>query len=142
MSAKPESLSDIVRELREDAQHVEAEIHDDDFWSNDEAAGIYRDLADRIEAAAAREKQDAMKTAFLTKCQVCEKVGPSAPGNAAAMRAALNSIADIAKDAFGGPEREREASQGRALSLIIDAARAALAVAAWNRRAGEGKETK
>ena len=51
--------------------------------------GYFTKLLDRIEAAAKREQQDAMKTAFLTKCKVCEKVGPAAPGNAAAMREAL-----------------------------------------------------
>lgn len=56
MSNQPETLDAIVRELREDANHVEDEIHDEDFWSNYEAAAIYRDLADRIEAAAARER--------------------------------------------------------------------------------------
>ena len=47
--------------------------------------------------------------------------------NVSAMCKALNSIVNIAEDAFNCPERDREASQGRALSLVSDAARAALA---------------
>jgi hypothetical protein len=123
----PETIAEIVAQMRR--------------WAKDGVAVVGTGyIADRIEAAykrehaewhaetdAAKEERNRiackMRYEFAAKCRACK----AEPGNAAAMRAALNSIADIAKDAFGGPEREREASQGRALSLIIDAARAALA---------------
>lgn len=63
---------------------------------------LLRNLADRIEAAAEREREDAAKTAFLTKCKVCEKIGPAAaPGNAAAMRKALVKLTDAVRNYFG-----------------------------------------
>lgn len=90
-----------------------------------------RILLDRIAAAAERER-DAVKASAGMSCELCERLGPARFGDAAAIRAALNAIVDIAEDAFGGPEREREASQGRAISLIVDAALAALSAPARN----------
>ena len=45
------------------------------------------ELADRLEAAAERDKQDAMKTTLMAKCEICARLAPQ--GNAAVMRAAL-----------------------------------------------------
>ena len=84
MPKEDETLAAILEEMRREAAHL--------ICGPRIYAPSLRDVlqwADRIEAAAKREQQDAMKTAFLTKCKVCEKVGPAAPGNAAAMREAL-----------------------------------------------------
>lgn len=51
-----ESLTGIVRDLRDCANRVEEDYHDEDVWDSSEAAWIYRDIADRIEAAHKREK--------------------------------------------------------------------------------------
>lgn len=48
-----ESLTDIVRDLRDCANRVEEDYHDEDVWDSSEAAWIYRDIADRIEKAIA-----------------------------------------------------------------------------------------
>lgn len=53
--AVTESLTDIVRDLRDCANRVEEDYHDEDVWNSSEAAWIYRDIADRIEAAIARD---------------------------------------------------------------------------------------
>ena len=129
MSDQPEPLAAILAEMRLDADILVFPTLTPDKL---------RTYADRIEAAYKRDRE-------ITDIMLAVKDKPlphpdpnnapplfAARGNAAAMRAALNSIADIAKDAFGGPERHREASQGRALSLIIDAARSALAAPARN----------
>jgi len=114
MSDQPEPLAAILAEMRLEA------------GAQTNPSPLYR-YADRIEAAA--KYADAM---CRKNEEAAFKRGQAAIGNAAAMREALDSIADIAKDAFGGPERHREASQGRALSLIVDKARAALAAPARN----------
>lgn len=49
-------------------------------------------LADRLDAAAKRDAQNAMKTAFMAKCEVCEKLSPARPGNAAAMRESIETM--------------------------------------------------
>jgi hypothetical protein len=82
-AAEPETLSAILADFRKFALRAAEE----DKMISPESVLL---LADKAEAAAERERQDAMKTALLTKCKVCEKVGPaSATGNAAAMREAL-----------------------------------------------------
>lgn len=138
----PEPLSAILAEMREAGR------------SDEHADGpLIEDYADRIEAAAEREREEAknyfaklhdgpsmictakncaVRNIGLSLAAAPRKFDDAAPGNAAALREALDSIADIAKDAFGGPERHREASQGRALSLIVDTARDALAAPARN----------
>lgn len=124
---KQETVGEVAAAMRRYADIVEAANAD----VSPELAQLLREYADRAERAADRDR-DAVKASAGMSCELCERLGPARFGNAAAMREALNSIADIAKDAFGGPERHREASQGRALSLIIDAARAALAAPARN----------
>lgn len=57
------TLADIVRELRHDAEIV-MERHNENTWNGFEAAGIYRDLADSIEAAA-----DLMRDAYCYLCK-------------------------------------------------------------------------
>ncbi len=107
--ASDETVADILREMRGDPlswlspEGIPQMTHD-----NDEV----RAYADRIEAALVAQN--------------------ATTGNAAAMRAALDSIAHIAEGAFDVPERDREASQDRAISLIVDAARAALAAPVRN----------
>jgi hypothetical protein len=82
-AAEPETLSAILADFRKFALRAAEE----DKMISPESVLL---LADKAEAAAERERQDAMKTALLTKCKVCEKVGPaSATGNAAAMREEL-----------------------------------------------------
>lgn len=129
----PETLADIIAEMRRFAAFAadrsritpapsiaaEQECH---------AAKLTK-YADRIEAAAKREQQDAMKTAFLTKCKVCEKVGPAAaPGNAAAQREALEWAAQFVElgvdDDLG--------ADGQNLTTAAEMARAALAAPARN----------
>ena len=56
----------------------------------------FPDLADHIAAAAERERDDAMKTAMMAKCEVCSE---QPLGNAAAMRKACANIAEYAKSA-------------------------------------------
>ena len=94
------------------------------------------EILDRTNREKARDYDAALTGGILEIHDIANtalnSAPPEPPSNAAAMRDALNSIADIANDAFGGPERHREASQGRALSLIIDAARAALSAPARN----------
>lgn len=139
---QPEPLAAILAEMRDRADTViDSRIITARNFVPQEAV---EDWADRIEAAAKREYEEA-KDYFAklhdgpsmictaTNCAV-RNIGLSfsAPGNAAAMRDVLNSIADIAEDAFGGPWRHREASQGHALSLIIDAAKNALTAPARN----------
>ena len=51
-----ETLADIVAELRADANAVMDDLHNDDYWTNVEAGEIYASLANRIEAAASRER--------------------------------------------------------------------------------------
>lgn len=89
-----ETVADIVAELREDAEHVEDDIHNEDFWSNTEAGMIYRELAARIEAANDRQ--------MAGKC-----------GNAAAMREALKRI--IAIEGYGAPWIEAKVIAQKAL---------------------------
>ena len=131
MSDQPEPLSAILAEMRDFADHRAAD-------AGGERPGIelLRSYADRIEAAAERERVEIRRDAEIewTRIGYDERKAEErrAPGNAAAMQRALNSISDIAEDAFGGPERYREASQGRALSLIVDTARAALSKPARN----------
>lgn len=85
MRDQPKTLSDICARIR---TIDESMMRDLDFIA------VFLEFLPRdIEAAAERERQDAMKTALLAKCKVCEKVGPaSAPGNAAAMREALKRV--------------------------------------------------
>ena len=131
MSDTPEPLAAIIAEMRDLADHRAA-----DAGGERPAIELLRSYADRIEAAAERERVEIRRDAEIewTRIGYDERKAEErrAPGNAAAMQRALNSISDIAEDAFGGPERYREASQGRALSLIVDTARAALAAPARN----------
>ena len=55
MASENETVADIVRELRDDANAVLEDQHDEDCWTNIEASEIYRSLADRIEASHRRE---------------------------------------------------------------------------------------
>lgn len=112
-----ETLADICRELREDARHVGDDIHDDDFWSNDDAALIYSELADRIEAAAKREEielredeakmllreyaaapDESLTPSALELKRELLHLAPEAPGNAAAIREALRGLVAAIRD--------------------------------------------
>ena len=132
MSDQPEPLSAILADYRAD---IPAMTSGELPHPTPEYLRI---LLDRIESAVERELEIARDLGRIDResdnmaraADALEKA--FATGNAAAMQRALNSISDIAEDAFGGPERYREASQGRALSLIVDTARAALSKPARN----------
>lgn len=90
-----ETLADIVAELRADANAVMDDLHNDDCWTNVEAGEIYASLANRIEAAAERERahQEALR---INECIVSREEEAAdwrkRTGNAAAMREALDEI--------------------------------------------------
>lgn len=129
MKTRPDPLAAILAEMRADAEQGKR-YH------------TFRigHLANRIEAAAERKcraREQAAADYALGRgedihADRCRNCTARTPGNAAAMREALDSVASIAADAFGGPERYREAAQSHALSLIAESVRAALSVPARN----------
>ena len=76
-----ETLADILAEMR---THGRGKVEDAWYTPDD-----WRDLCDRIEAAAERDKRDAMKTALMAKCEICAQLAPQF--NAAALREALEA---------------------------------------------------
>ena len=99
---------DIVREMRDSADRVEEDYHDEDVWTNTEAAWIYRDLADRLEAA---RKRDAPQ------------------GNAAAMREALECVQEAFDSndfgAMGDCPSDRSLAMAEAVRRKVEVALAA-----------------
>jgi len=130
MRDQPKTLSDICARIR---TIDESMMRDLDFM-----AVFLKYLPRDIEAAAERERQDAMKTALLAKCKVCEKVGPaSSPGSAAEMREALIYVRDLMRSvkdgdrvsslAFLGVVEHALAAPARNCDRFATAAEAALA---------------
>ena len=72
MASENETVEDIVRELRDDANKVADEQHDEDCWTNLEAMQIYDSLASRIESAWRREKAQIEADALNTGAFVGE----------------------------------------------------------------------
>ena len=79
-----ETQADIIREMR-DLGALDAQCNDM-IPRSLQALGL-RTYADRLEAAAQRDKQDAMKTALMAKCEICARLSPQ--GNAARLAKAL-----------------------------------------------------
>jgi hypothetical protein len=119
--AVTESLADIVRDLRDCANRVEEDCHDEDVWDSSEAAWIYRDIADRIDAAVERGQAHGPSSGNAAAMRLCdeliqaaydadicspgdlaqrvrkikEAIGPSQSGNASALREALEDTEEL-----------------------------------------------
>ena len=139
----PETLADIVREMRSDTRPYALDVAkqldnaDGDKVLNFDAAMCLRDdckylfaLADRIEAAAKRERDEA-KVAFESAIKAAEETArqegataalvsarangtANAPGNAAAMREALAGILRCCRDQDNTDSQVREWSEDAA----------------------------
>ena len=57
MSVKPKAIPDIVANLRESADRVMSDDHNETCWNNLELGGIYHVLANEIEAAWKHEAE-------------------------------------------------------------------------------------
>ena len=132
MSDKPETLSAILAEMRDFAKPFRVDV---DLCSNVACPATIGTWADRIEAAYKRERAEwrgetnaakearnriacKMRYEFAAKCRACK----SEPGNAAAMREALERIRPLVRAAGVTPYvPERKELVDGALG-IIDAA--------------------
>lgn len=63
METNNETVADIVKELRDDADAVFSDWHDGEYWTNIEAGEIYYSIANRIEAAHRRDREAARRRA-------------------------------------------------------------------------------
>jgi hypothetical protein len=102
MSDTPETLAAILAEMRDFADHRAAD-------AGGERPGIelLRSYADRIEAAAERERDEDRQLAAIAesdeafaRCARCDRP-ERVPGNAAALREALEKLADAVRNYFG-----------------------------------------
>ena len=113
MSDKPETLADILAEMRREERPYGI--------SNDRL----RSYADRIERAAERERN-----AHTNDIHDALYMATGIPGNAAAMREALNRVGHLANDLRNITERDTEVRAD--VNEIVDVCRAALAAPARN----------
>ena len=132
MSDTKETLVDVVADLRE-----RAEIHwrlKSMMWNASEIEAELTEYADRIEAAAARERDEDRQLAAIAesdeafaRCARCDRPERT-PGNAAAMREALEWAAQFVElgvdDDLG--------ADGQNLTTAAEMARAALSAPARN----------
>jgi hypothetical protein len=120
-AAEPETLSAILAEMRE------ISVTD---WAN-LTPRLVHELADRIEAAAERERDEDRQLSAIAesdeafaRCARCDRP-ERAPGNVAAMHKALEWVADVGvEDDYG--------ADGQNLAIAAEKARAALAAPARN----------
>ena len=91
---KHETIADIVTEMRKRAEEVYVgQSGYPESWKNQMDYGEIYELADRIEAAHKREHEEVAVSKMETTTPTREK--SSAAGNTAAMREALDKIADM-----------------------------------------------
>ena len=104
--SKQETIADIVREMRKRAQEVyEGQAGYPESWEDQMNDDEIREIADRIEAAAKREREAGAEAAQICG-EIGEMVGREAAckdslqvGNAEKMREACENIAEYAKTA-------------------------------------------
>jgi hypothetical protein len=87
-----ETLTDIAADIRDRA--VVADRHGEAETSNESVAALLRDIANRIDAAARRER-DAASLRAIHAVEIA--IRDAAPGNAAAVRKALEDTLFLAK---------------------------------------------
>ena len=123
MSEHNETLADIVAELREDGNAVMSENHDDDCWSNLEAGQIYYALADRIEAAAKRERATTVGNAAAMR-ELVRRIVKSLGGNAEVLPTTMTphevAILNQCRAALAKPPRNCDVGTAREQSARFD----------------------
>ena len=122
MSNLKEALEEIAAKLRKDAEVVESDAHDGETWENYEMGFIYRDIADRIEAAIADDE-----TAAAIHNGACER---QAIGNVAALRKALERISKQEELFHRHMNNDEYARSGDAIEFLYEASEAAKAALA------------
>ena len=120
MSDKPEPLAAILAEMRDFADHRAA-----DAGGERPAIELLRSFADRIDAAAERERNE-----HTNDIHNALYMATGIPGNAAALREALNLVGHLANDLRNITERDTEVRAD--VNEIVDVCRAALTAPARN----------
>ena len=123
MSDTPEPLAAIIAEMRDLADHRAA-----DAGGERPAIELLRSYADRIEAAA-KNTENAFGMALAIEDGLHKRDKQSSPGNAAALRAALEWVADFSSDDYVDDEYSID---GQNLQKAAERARAALSAPARN----------
>ncbi len=126
MADRNETMADIVAEMRGEKAAIGLTA-----WGLmnrvDKVQEEFRKLADRIEAAEKLDRQDAMKTAMMTKCEICGRLNIV---NAAKLREALERISKQEELFHRHLNNEQYARAGDAIEFLSEASEAAKAALA------------
>lgn len=130
---RPETLDGIVVDILDRA--VVADRHGARETSNESVAALLRDIANRIKAAAKRERETAdLRAIHAAEMAERDTRRELAPGSTAALREALDGMLKASQEVFRRFARGVFAGERRldSLEIAYDKAKAALAAPARN----------